>query len=105
MLLPCAIAERDYEPMRVRFTPEALAHVAAVRSYLEVRSEPAAGRVVARIFVETDRLGSLPWLGHPGQVPGTRERTVPGLPYIVVYELGIADQIIVLGVFHGAQAR
>jgi len=91
--------------MTVRFTPEALAHIAAHRSYVATRSGGAAQRVVERIFAETDRLAALPRLGHPGQVPGTRERVIPGLPYVIVYEFGDSDQLIVLAVFHGAQDR
>jgi len=38
-------------------------------------------------------------------VPGTYEWTVPRLPYIIVHELTENDDIIILGIFHGAQER
>jgi hypothetical protein len=39
-------------------------------------------------------------------VPGTLEWTVAGLPYIIVHQIDNEnDEVIVLGVFHGAQAR
>jgi hypothetical protein len=37
-------------------------------------------------------------------VPGTYEWTVQGLPYIIVHEIDDhKDELIVLGIFHGAQ--
>ena len=42
--------------------------------------------------------------GRMGAVPGTYELDTGGLPYLVVY--GLSDtQIIVYGVFHGAESR
>jgi len=91
--------------MRVRFTVEALAHIAAFHSYIGAKSPRAAEHVVKRIFAEADRLGEFPRLGHQGQVPGTLELAVRRLPYIIVHELGRNGQVIVLGVYHGAQDR
>jgi toxin ParE1/3/4 len=92
--------------MKVRFTLEALTHIDGIRSYIELKSSRAAERVIERIFAEADRFAEFPQLGHLGTVPGTYEWTVSGLPYIVVHELDERnDQVIVLGVFHGAQRR
>ena len=66
----------------------------------------AASDVVARIFAESDRLSDFPQLGRVGIVPGTYECTVPGLPYVIVHELNDdTDEIVVLGIFHGAHIR
>jgi plasmid stabilization system protein ParE len=73
--------------MKVRFTSEALSHIAGIRSYIEGRSSRAARHIVQRIFSEADRLGEFPQLGRVGTVPGTYEWTVPRLPYIIVHEL------------------
>jgi len=92
--------------MRVRFTLEALTHIAGIRFYIGQRSSRAASHIVARIFTEADRLGVFPQLGRVGIVPGTYEWTVPRLPYIIVHELNDDDdEVVVLGVFHGAQDR
>jgi plasmid stabilization system protein ParE len=92
--------------MKARFTLEALTHIAGIRFYIESRSPRAAARVVERIFADADRLGDFPQIGHLGAVPGTYEWTVIGLPYIIVHQIdAAADEVIVLGVFHGAQAR
>ena len=85
---------------------EALAHIDAIRLYIDRRRPTAAARVVARIFAEIDRLGEFPELGHVGIVPGTFEWTIRGLPFVIVHELDAKkDEIIILGVFHGARER
>jgi toxin ParE1/3/4 len=92
--------------MKVRFTSEALTHIAGIRFYIEGRSTRAASHIVQRIFSEADRLGEFPKLGRIGIVPGTYEWTVPRLPYVIVHELNDdTDEIVVLGIFHGAQMR
>jgi toxin ParE1/3/4 len=92
--------------MKVRFTREALTHIAGVQFYIEARSPRAAAHIVGRILAEADRLGKFPQLGRVGIVPGTYEWTVPRLPYIIVHEVNEeSEEIVVLGVFHGAQNR
>jgi toxin ParE1/3/4 len=92
--------------MKVRFTLEALTHIDGIHFYIEGRSPVAAKRIVASIFAETDRLGEFPELGHVGIVPGTFEWTIPGLPYIIVHEVdGDNEEVIILGIFHGALNR
>jgi plasmid stabilization system protein ParE len=62
--------------------------------------------VTGRIRAAAERLHSFPRMGHAGVVPDTFEWNVRGLPYIIVYELQLADdEIMVLNVFHGAQDR
>jgi plasmid stabilization system protein ParE len=61
---------------------------------------------VDRLFSSTELLTSFPFMGHAGRDFGTFEWVVPRLPYIVVYEVGEArDLVIVTAVFHGAQSR
>jgi toxin ParE1/3/4 len=90
--------------MEVRFTIDALAHIASIHRYIEARSASAADRISSRIFSETDRIGSFSHIGHSGAVLGTFEWTVSGLPYVIVFERS-DEQVIILGVFHGRQSR
>jgi toxin ParE1/3/4 len=92
--------------MRVRYTLEALTHLDAIHSYIEPRNPLAAQRVIARIRAAAERLGEFPNIGHQGLAIGTCEWSVKGLPYIIVHELNSeGDEVVVLGVFHGAQNR
>jgi len=66
----------------------------------------SADAVIDRILESADRLGHFPYMGHIGKAAGTYEWVVPGLPYILVYEVRSADDLIaVAAVFHGAQDR
>jgi toxin ParE1/3/4 len=92
--------------MKLRFSFEALSHLDAIHFFIEPRSRPAATHILNRIFTDCDRLAEFPQLGHAGVVPGTQEWTVSGLPYIIVYEISEnKSELIVLGIFHGSQAR
>ena len=92
--------------MKVRYTIDALLHIAAIHAYINERNPQAATRVVSRIRAAAEHLGNTPQIGHVGAAPGTREWVVVGLPYVIVHELnGSDDEVVVLGVYHGAQLR
>jgi plasmid stabilization system protein ParE len=92
--------------MKVRYTVDALLHIAAIHAYINERNPMAATRVIARIHAAAERLGENLRMGHAGAAPGTREWVVRGLPYVVVHELNEADdEIVILGIYHGAQLR
>jgi toxin ParE1/3/4 len=92
--------------MKVRYTLEALEHMDVIFAYIEPRNPIAAGRVIARIRAAAERLGEFPKIGQAGLAAGTLEWPVKGLPYVIVHELDAdTDELVVLGVFHGAQDR
>jgi plasmid stabilization system protein ParE len=92
--------------MKVRFTLEALTHITGIHLYIENHSSEAAVRVVERVFAEAARLGRFPNIGHSGAVAETYEWTIPNLPYVIVYEADASqDQLVILGIFHGARNR
>jgi toxin ParE1/3/4 len=62
----------------------------------------AAERVVRRIHDAIQRTASMPHAGRIGRVPGSREITISGTPYLVVYRI-IEKSMHVLAVMHGAQ--
>lgn len=93
--------------MRLRYLARARGHLGNIFSYIEQDDRAAAGRVIARIRLSAEGLMTFPYMGRTGIVPGTFEYAVPGLPYIIVYrvDLGDNDEVVILGVFHGAQQR
>jgi addiction module RelE/StbE family toxin len=92
--------------MKVRYTLEALIHISAIHAFIDRRNPAAATRVVSRLRQATEDLAHFPERGRHGAVGGTREWEVKGLPYIIVYEItSEADELAILGVYHGAQLR
>ncbi|MFL4970095.1 MAG: type II toxin-antitoxin system RelE/ParE family toxin [Xanthobacteraceae bacterium] len=66
----------------------------------------SADTVLERILESVERLGQLPYMGHTGRGPGTYEWVIPGLPYILVYEIREEEELVIINaVFHGAQDR
>jgi toxin ParE1/3/4 len=54
------------------------------------------------VFDAANSLDVMPSRGRVGRIPGTRELVVPGLPYIVLYE--VADMAVqILHIYHGAR--
>jgi toxin ParE1/3/4 len=92
--------------MKVRYTIDALLHIAAIHAYINERNPVTATRVIARIRSAAERLGETPQIGHLGAAIGARERVVVGLPYVIVHELNVSeDEVVILGIYHGAQLR
>jgi plasmid stabilization system protein ParE len=93
--------------MTLRYTRRSQRHLDAIAKYISERDPAAAQRVGARIRESVELLDGFPNMGRDGQLFGTRELIVPGLPYIVVYraERGREPAVAILGVYHGAQLR
>ena len=66
------------------------------------RDNPAAARRVRRRIHDAVRnLALFPESGRRGEVAGSRELVVPGLPYIVVYRVA-RERVEILRVFHAS---
>ena len=82
----------------------AVSDLAQIRDYIAANSPPGARDVVDRVLRSVTRLRLFPRSGRVGQVHGTRELVVPGLPYVVVYTHDDRG-VDIVAVFHGAQKR
>jgi toxin ParE1/3/4 len=92
--------------MELVFDDQAIADIENIFSWIAEDSPATAKIVTDRLFGSIELLISFPFIGHVGHDPDTLEWVVPRLPYVVVYEVDRArEQIIVTGVFHGAQDR
>ena len=88
----------------VAWSRAALDDLKAQVSYI-ARDNPAARRVAATIRKTGDALTDFA-TGHPGRVIGTYEKSVGGLPYIIVYAIDVRGNegtIVVLHVIHTAR--
>ncbi len=90
--------------MRLRFTPRALRQFNSIAEYIARDNPTAARQVRDRIQRSCALLTNVPHIGREGVRAGTREWSVPGLPYIIVHRV-TADEIVVLGIYHSAQLR
>jgi toxin ParE1/3/4 len=92
--------------MRVRLSSRARTQLAGMRDYLKAHNAAStAARYSVAIRAALELLSYFPRFGHPGIAPGTYEWLVRGTPYVIVYEVAGRDELMVLGVFHGAQER
>ena len=67
--------------------------------YIAQDNPVAAERVYRAIVGAAQKLPQFPALGRPGRHPETRELSVSGLPYLIVYE-DSAEAVTILAVFH-----
>ena len=89
--------------MNILWSPEAIADLDSIRSYIADDNPAAARSVVLQIVQNIQRLlPDHPQMGRPGRVPGTRELVIPKTPFIVPYRLQ-SNVIQVLRVYHGAR--
>jgi len=86
--------------LNVNFTPQARDDLAAIRDWIAENDDRAADRVVSRIVQTAMMFGQFPMLGRAGQMEGTREFSVVGLPYLIVYTISSETEIDVLTVLH-----
>ena len=92
--------------MRLRYTAEALVHLGAIYDFIFERNPAAARRIAADIRAAAHRLVDFPEMGRKGEASGSREWVVRASPYLIVYEFDSQNaEILVIGVFHGAQDR
>lgn len=89
--------------MNVNLTPNAYDDLQAIRDWIARDNERAAERVISRILQTVAMFGRFPMLGRVGRVEGTREFSVVGLPYFIVYSLASESDIDVLSVVHSAR--
>ena len=71
-------------------------------NYIALDDPIAAEGVYLGIVAAAQKLPRFPALGRPGRHPETRELSVPGLPYLIVYEAS-AEAVTILAVFHTAR--
>jgi toxin ParE1/3/4 len=87
--------------MELRWTAAAddLEHIA---DYLFEKTPENAEKLTRKIFDAPPLLKTFPNRGRLGKMQGTRERVLPSLPYVVVYQV-TGDVLYVVRILHGAQ--
>ncbi|MBM3554734.1 MAG: type II toxin-antitoxin system RelE/ParE family toxin [Alphaproteobacteria bacterium] len=85
--------------MRLEWTDLAASDLIDIRGRIAGESEARADAMVARLRAMARRLPRLPRMGRPGRRSGTRELSVFGTPYFIVYRIA-PESVQVLRVIH-----
>jgi toxin ParE1/3/4 len=87
----------------VTFRAEALSDLESISTYISLRDEAAAARVVQRIHrVIFNTIAVLPRCGRLDVDTGFRQFPVPGVPYLVLY-VPQAEFIDIVAIFHSSR--
>jgi addiction module RelE/StbE family toxin len=92
--------------MKVLIRPEADRDLDGIFEWIAKDKPRAAVEMIGRIRAKLDLLATTGFaeIGRHGREPGARELVVG--PYIIVYEVhSKRDELVVLGIFHGAMRR
>lgn len=87
---------------RVEIARAAHADLEDIAAYIAQDNPLAAERVDQKLRVSIETLAKTP-LGRPGRMPGTFEKVVRGLPYIIAFELPDKQTLRILRVIHAAR--
>lgn len=89
--------------MIVRWTKPAADDLIHICDYTETRFGAAqARRAAMAIYAAAGTLKEVPLLGRAGRKPGTRELTIAGLPFLIIYRAG-NETVEIVRVLHGSQ--
>ena len=86
--------------MKIVWSRRAVRHLVALREFIAENSEQNAALVAERILSRVELLQTLPDMGRPGRVPGTRELVISDTPYIIPYRVR-QDRLELIAVLHG----
>lgn len=90
--------------MRLRYTRDAHDDLVSLFEFIAKDDALAAQKVSRSIRAGIDRLLHFPSYGRIGDVEGTRQFVVAGVPYIVIYQIE-DETITILRIYHAAQDR
>lgn len=89
--------------MIVRWSRPAVDDLSHICDYTEKRFGAAqARRAAMAIYDAADALKDMPLRGRTGRTPGTRELTVAGVPFVIIYRTG-KEAVEVVRILHGPQ--
>ncbi len=89
--------------MIVRWTRLAADDLRVICDYTETRFGAAQARRAATVICDcADGLKEMPLRGRTGRKPGTRELTIPGFPFVLIYRVG-KEAVEVVRILHGSR--
>jgi len=88
--------------VKVRYTANAKAELAAIFAYIARDNPDAADAVVRRVEEIVSRLAAFPQTSHPSDAPSVRVAPLIRFPYSVYFKIE-NDELLILHVYHGAR--
>jgi toxin ParE1/3/4 len=88
--------------MPIVWLPFAVQDIIHIRIYIADKDPKSAQNIALRIDKAVNRLSTMPNLGRPGRISGTRELIVSNTPYLAVYRVQ-NNRVEILRVLHGRQ--
>jgi addiction module RelE/StbE family toxin len=85
--------------LQVRWQDDAITDLVQIRRFIAIDNPSAAARVADRFREGVVELTHQPGSGRPGRVPGTREKVLVDVPYIIAYRVE-ANSVVILRVLH-----
>ena len=73
--------------MKIRYAGPAKQDLIDIQDYIAKDDHAAAYRLAQRVKDQVSHLAQHPHLGRPGQVQDTRELSISGTPFFVVYRI------------------
>jgi len=88
--------------MRLRWTVPAAEDLENIKNYFDRHYPHFSEPTVRAIYKRTKSLKTMPNIGRPGHLSGTRELPLTPLPYVIVYAVK-PEAIEILHIYHGSQ--
>jgi addiction module RelE/StbE family toxin len=85
--------------MQIRWQDDAINDLLQIRRYIAMDNPSAATKVANRIRKVVPEIAQQPSIGRPGRIPGTRERVLVDIPYIIAYRVE-EKTIVILRFLH-----
>ena len=89
--------------MPIVWLPIAVQDVIHLRTYIADLDPQAASQIAQRIEQAVSYLATMPNIGRPGRLFGTRELVIGGTPFLAVYRVQ-NNRIEILRILHGRQS-
>jgi len=85
--------------MQIRWQDDAINDLIQIRRFIAMDKPSAATKVANRIRKAVPEIAHQPGIGRPGRIPGTREKVLVDIPYIIAYRVE-ESTIVILRVLH-----
>jgi toxin ParE1/3/4 len=88
--------------MPIVWLTAAVQDVLSIRTFISQTDSQAAQNISLRLDRAISLLGTMPHMGRPGRIVGTRELAISGTSFLAIYRVQ-NSRVEILRIFHGRQ--